>query len=159
MMKAQIEYWDKWDSIIQWPRVMSVSLERLNITCLHNIRLSVSFIGMFSIMWWFVLHARITWLMMSVQLSPRQVKTPKYNCPQGLYSDTTMDEMISGSSSVEWVHILSTKYLLMLTYYQALKTIFTTFSFWSAQVNLILRVQPMPRWWKVKSLTPERVKC
>ena len=34
-------------------------------------------------------------------LSPCQVKTPKYNCPQGLYSDTTMDEMISGSSSVE----------------------------------------------------------
>ena len=30
-----------------------------------------------------------------------QVKTPKYNCPQGLYSDTTMDEMISGSGGVE----------------------------------------------------------
>lgn len=30
-----------------------------------------------------------------------KVKTPKYNCPQGLYSDTTMDEMISGSSSVD----------------------------------------------------------
>ena len=32
---------------------------------------------------------------------PRQVKTPKYNCPVGLYSDTTMDEMISGSGGVE----------------------------------------------------------
>ena len=34
-------------------------------------------------------------------LRHRQVKTPKYNCPQGLYSDTTMDEMISGSGGVE----------------------------------------------------------
>ena len=33
-----------------------------------------------------------------------QVKTPKYNCPVGLYSDTTMDEMISGSGGVESVH-------------------------------------------------------
>merc|ERR1711988_930663 len=30
-----------------------------------------------------------------------KVKTPKYNCPVGLYSDTTMDEMISGSGGVD----------------------------------------------------------
>ena len=30
-----------------------------------------------------------------------KVKTPKYNCPLDLYSDTTMDEMISGSGGVE----------------------------------------------------------
>ncbi len=30
-----------------------------------------------------------------------QVKVPKYNCPKDLYSDTTMDEMISGTSQIE----------------------------------------------------------
>jgi len=30
-----------------------------------------------------------------------KVKTPKYNCPLGLYSETTMDEMISGTSSLD----------------------------------------------------------
>ena len=32
-----------------------------------------------------------------------QVKTPKYNCPIGMYSETTMDEMVSGTSGLEWV--------------------------------------------------------
>ena len=27
-----------------------------------------------------------------------RVKTPKYNCPRELYSDDTMDDMVSGSS-------------------------------------------------------------
>ena len=31
------------------------------------------------------------------------MKTPKYNCPIGMYSDTTMDEMVSGTSGLEWV--------------------------------------------------------
>ena len=31
-----------------------------------------------------------------------QVKTPKYNCPVDLYSETTMDEMVGGSMP-EWV--------------------------------------------------------
>ena len=31
-----------------------------------------------------------------------QVKVPKYNCPKDLYSDTTMDEMISGTSQIEY---------------------------------------------------------
>ena len=45
-------------------------IRALNIIRLHHIRLSVSFIGMFSIMWWwFELHARITWLMMGVSNS------------------------------------------------------------------------------------------
>merc|ERR1711872_368004 len=30
-----------------------------------------------------------------------KVKTPKYNCPVDLYSETTMDEMISGTSSLD----------------------------------------------------------
>ena len=30
-----------------------------------------------------------------------KVKTPKYNCPLDLYSDTTMDEMISGTGSLD----------------------------------------------------------
>jgi len=30
-----------------------------------------------------------------------KVKMPKYNCPQDLYSETTMDEMISGTSSID----------------------------------------------------------
>jgi len=30
-----------------------------------------------------------------------KVKVPKYNCPQGLYSETTMDEMVGGSGQVD----------------------------------------------------------
>ena len=30
-----------------------------------------------------------------------KVKTPKYNCPVDLYSETTMDEMVSGTSELE----------------------------------------------------------
>lgn len=30
-----------------------------------------------------------------------KVKVPKYNCPRDLYSDTTMDEMISGTSQID----------------------------------------------------------
>merc|ERR1719367_2185933 len=30
-----------------------------------------------------------------------KVKTPKYNCPIGMYSDTTMDEMVSGTSGLD----------------------------------------------------------
>ena len=30
-----------------------------------------------------------------------QVKVPKYNNPRTLYSDDTMDEMVSGTSSIE----------------------------------------------------------
>eukprot|EP00088_Acartia_fossae_P024783 TRINITY_DN25665_c0_g1_i10.p1 TRINITY_DN25665_c0_g1~~TRINITY_DN25665_c0_g1_i10.p1 ORF type:complete len:233 (+),score=64.01 TRINITY_DN25665_c0_g1_i10:101-799(+) len=30
-----------------------------------------------------------------------KVKVPKYNCPKDLYSDNTMDEMISGSSAID----------------------------------------------------------
>lgn len=30
-----------------------------------------------------------------------QVKVPKYNSPRQLYSDDMMDEMVSGTSSIE----------------------------------------------------------
>ena len=30
-----------------------------------------------------------------------KVKTPKYNCPVDLYSETTMDEMVSGATELE----------------------------------------------------------
>ena len=35
-----------------------------------------------------------------------QVKTPKYNCPIGMYSETCMDEMVSGTSGLELVSTL-----------------------------------------------------
>ena len=80
-----------------------------------------------------------------VWLSPSQVKTPKYNCPQGLYSDTTMDEMISGTSSIEWVHV-SKMFAKNIWLFQYLKTIFIPSLLSSVRVSLILKVQPMPRW-------------
>ena len=31
------------------------------------------------------------------------MKTPKYNNPRSLYSDDVMDEMVSGTTAIEWV--------------------------------------------------------
>ena len=37
-----------------------------------------------------------------------EVKTPKYNNPRSLYSDDVMDEMVAGTTAIEWVTLLQT---------------------------------------------------